>query len=47
MAKIYPSSTSFKKSLKPRKETLQFLLDFSKSYQFYATKQLECEVILN
>lgn len=47
MAKIYPSSPYFKKSLKPKKETLRFLTDFSKSYRFIPTLYLDCEVIIN
>lgn len=47
MAKIYPSNPFLKKTLKPREETLRFLMDFSKSYRFISTRFIDCEVVIN
>lgn len=47
MAKIYSKKTLVSASMKPKKETVSFLLNYSKALSFINTSKLSIEVIAN
>ncbi|MBL7473451.1 hypothetical protein [Robertkochia sediminum] len=47
MANLYISESSKQKQLKPRKETIRFLLDYSKALSVTKYKEMTFETISN
>jgi len=47
MPNIYSKNSSEMKNLKPKRETLSFLLGYSKALKVVKTKQMTFDLILN
>lgn len=47
MAKIYSKKTFLNSPMKPKKETISFLLNYSKATRFYVAGKMNVEVIVN
>ena len=47
MAEIYFENTSNSEQLKPRKETIRFLLDYSKALKVIVLGNIKCEAFIN
>lgn len=47
MAKIYSKKSIVSTNLKPKKETISFLLSYSKALSYLKIKDLKIEVIAN
>lgn len=47
MAKLYSKKTLVVKSMKPKKETISFLLNYSKALSFIKAGSLNIEIIAN
>lgn len=47
MAKLYTKDVSSSKNLKPKKETIDFLLNYSKALSVTKFKKLKFESLLN
>lgn len=47
MAKIYSTKTLANKTMKPKKETVSFLLNYSKALSVIKVKNLSFEIIAN
>ena len=47
MAKIYSENTSNSEQLKPRKETIRFLLDYSKAFRVIVFGNVKYETFVN
>ena len=47
MAKIYSKKTLVTKSMKPKKETISFLLNYSKALHFIKVGKMNIETIAN
>lgn len=47
MAKIYSKKTLVKNSMKPKKETISFLLNYSKALSFIKVGKMKIETIAN
>jgi len=47
MAKIYSKKTLVTSSMKPKKETISFLLSYSKALSFYKVGKMNIETIAN
>jgi hypothetical protein len=47
MAKIYSKKTLVIPSMKPKKETVSFLLNYSKAFSYIKTSSINIEMIAN
>jgi hypothetical protein len=47
MAKIYSKETLVTPSMKPKKETVSFLLNYSKALSFIKVSRMNIEIIAN
>jgi hypothetical protein len=47
MTNFYPKKQTLKESLTPRKETIHFILSFSRAYQVKNFDGVSCELLLN
>ena len=47
MEQLYSENTSNSEQLKPRKEKLRFLLDYSKSLKIISTDKTNFEILVN
>ena len=47
MAEIYSENTSNSEQLKPRKDTIRFLLDYSKAFKLIVLGKVKYEIFVN